>query len=89
MCFVVIVDVYGNYFVLEVVFVDICVYGIIDIVDFGDMVSGLFDVCRIIEMLMWIDVVYVFGNYDCYLFDWLLEKMGLWDCLVFEVFDVV
>lgn len=52
MKFVVIVDVYGNCFVFEVVFFDIVVFGIGEVVNFGDYVSGFFEVVVMVDFLM-------------------------------------
>lgn len=70
MRFVVLVDIYGNLDVLEVVLWDMVVYGFEMVVNLGDFFSGLFNVRKIVDILMECDFLLIWGNYDWYLIEY-------------------
>ena len=79
MRFAALADVHGNHLALDAVLADIRAYGITDIVNLGDMLSGPLDARRTINILMNLDAVHVLGNHDRYLIDRPPEMMGSWD----------
>src|SRR5215204_7159049 len=74
-----IADVHGNYLALEAVLADILAQDVGEIVNLGDMASGLLDARKTMDALMALDAVHVLGNHDRWLIDRPPEKMGSWD----------
>lgn len=62
---VVVFDIYGNLFVLDVVLVDIVCRGCDLIVNLGDIVFGLFWLWEILEWLILLGLLIIVGNYEC------------------------
>jgi len=79
MRFAAIADVHGNYLALEAVLADILAQDVGEIVNLGDMASGLLDARKTMDALMAFDAVHVLGNHDRWLIDRPPEKMGSWD----------
>ena len=79
MRFAAIADVHGNYLALEAVLADIRAQGVGEIVNLGDMASGLLDARRTMDALMALDAIHVLGNHDRWLIDRPVEKRGAWD----------
>ena len=79
MRFAAIADVHGNYLALEAVLADILAQDVGEIVNLGDMASGLIDARRTLVALMALDAIHVLGNHDRWLIDRPVEKMGAWD----------
>lgn len=61
---VVLFDIYGNFVVFDVVFDDVCCCGVDVIVNFGDIVFGVFYLVEMVDCLIVFDLLIVKGNYE-------------------------